>query len=1004
MDSRGMKLLTCKHLLFVYIFTSSTNDANQSKINNPSGKRHDVKNHDSIIIMGTDGFVGQMQKDDKKVLFVSSILNGSYETNYSYDPGVSLFQMASVYELSVSRNNAPAIVCLIKGRSWVKEVFDSTDSTNCLVCKWPTPNTASLVQLNKPNITCLKPTEKCQKAEYKTQSCTTSNNTNIIGIHENGTATCYKCGSPVQNLTAIRLNTSQTFQGEEVDAGKAAKVMDNLQQLLPLMGNLTEVCVCMGDVQGVVKKIDTEEAITTVAFIYSSENGVTILDDVDEIKKFPGAFIIPKEAAQKAFNQTQGKALLGIFRFSNMTKDENNSEVLNNDVYAIEMGTDISNLTEGIQLRFQYKEDKARPVCVSWDGNGSKPTWITDGCNTTYDKDKITCSCYHLTFFAVLMSPVDTPISNQDLVALSYITYIGCGLSMFFLGIGLFMHFLLRKAKASNSVHVLINLFVALFLLNLTFLSNEYVARMNQITACRVMAGFMHYCMLASFTWFAVEAFHLCLQMAKPTVTIDHYITKISVVGWVPPALVVTFMYFLGKYGEKTIQTETSNNGTMCWINDPVVHYGVNIGYYCFVFIFTLSTFIVILRWICMLRQKRWNKMEKINGSKTGTSDVVTVMGLCCMLGLTWSFSFFSFGALRVPSYYIFTILNSFQAVNMAMRNASRVEVEAEGEEEENFGPQPVSRLEQSGISSSDIKKLEDAGFHTVEAVAYAPKKELLNIKGISEAKADKILTEAAKMVPMGFTTATEFHQRRAEIIQISTGSKELDNLLQGGIETGSITEMFGEFRTGKTQLCHTLAVTCQLPIDQGGGEGKAMYIDTEGTFRPERLLAVAERYGLVGSDVLDNVAYARAFNTDHQTQLLYQASAMMTESRYALLIVDSATALYRTDYSGRGELSARQGHLGRFLRMLLRLADEFGVAVVISNQVVAQVDGAAMFSADPKKPIGGNILAHASTTRLYLRKGRGETRICKIYDSPCLPEAEAMFAINADGVGDAKD
>lgn len=259
-------------------------------------------------------------------------------------------------------------------------------------------------------------------------------------------------------------------------------------------------------------------------------------------------------------------------------------------------------------------------------------------------------------------------------------------------------------------------------------------------------------------------------------------------------------------------------------------------------------------------------------------------------------------------------------------------------------------------------------------------------------------------MVPMGFTTATEFHQRRAEIIQISTGSKELDKLLQGGIETGSITEMFGEFRTGKTQLCHTLAVTCQLPIDQGGGEGKAMYIDTEGTFRPERLLAVAERYGLVGSDVLDNVAYARAFNTDHQTQLLYQASAMMTESRYALLIVDSATALYRTDYSGRGELSARQGHLGRFLRMLLRLADEFGVAVVITNQVVAQVDGAAMFSADPKKPIGGNILAHASTTRLYLRKGRGETRICKIYDSPCLPEAEAMFAINADGVGDAKD
>ncbi|XP_012583998.1 PREDICTED: DNA repair protein RAD51 homolog 1 [Condylura cristata] len=309
---------------------------------------------------------------------------------------------------------------------------------------------------------------------------------------------------------------------------------------------------------------------------------------------------------------------------------------------------------------------------------------------------------------------------------------------------------------------------------------------------------------------------------------------------------------------------------------------------------------------------------------------------------------------------------------------AMQMQLEANADtsvEEESFGPQPISRLEQCGINANDVKKLEEAGFHTVEAVAYAPKKELINIKGISEAKADKILTEAAKLVPMGFTTATEFHQRRSEIIQITTGSKELDKLLQGGIETGSITEMFGEFRTGKTQICHTLAVTCQ-----------------------------SSRYGLSGSDVLDNVAYARGFNTDHQTQLLYQASAMMVESRYALLIVDSATALYRTDYSGRGELSARQMHLARFLRMLLRLADEFGVAVVITNQVVAQVDGAAMFAADPKKPIGGNIIAHASTTRLYLRKGRGETRICKIYDSPCLPEAEAMFAINADGVGDAKD
>ncbi|KZZ88122.1 DNA repair protein RAD51 [Ascosphaera apis ARSEF 7405] len=328
-------------------------------------------------------------------------------------------------------------------------------------------------------------------------------------------------------------------------------------------------------------------------------------------------------------------------------------------------------------------------------------------------------------------------------------------------------------------------------------------------------------------------------------------------------------------------------------------------------------------------------------------------------------------------------------------------------EYDENTGPgapTPISQLEGlNGLTARDVKLIADGGYYTVEAVAYTPKRLLEQIKGISEQKATKILAEASKLVPMGFTTATEMHTRRSDLICITTGSKQLDTLLAGGIETGSITEIFGEFRTGKSQICHTLAVTCQLPFDLGGGEGKCLYIDTEGTFRPVRLLAVAQRYGLVGEEVLDNIAYARAYNSDHQLQLLNQAAQMMCETRFSLLIVDSATALYRTDFSGRGELSSRQTHLAKFMRTLRRLADEFGIAVVITNQVVAQVDGgpSAMFNPDPKKPIGGNIIAHASTTRLSLKKGRGETRICKIYDSPCLPESDAMFAINEDGIGD---
>ncbi|CUG87408.1 RAD51 protein, putative [Bodo saltans] len=316
-----------------------------------------------------------------------------------------------------------------------------------------------------------------------------------------------------------------------------------------------------------------------------------------------------------------------------------------------------------------------------------------------------------------------------------------------------------------------------------------------------------------------------------------------------------------------------------------------------------------------------------------------------------------------------------------------------------------IQVLEGYGIAGSDIKKLMEAGFFTVESVAYAPKKLILAVKGISDTKAEKIMAECSKLVPMGFTSAVQYHQARKEVVMITTGAKEIDKLLGGGVETGSLTELFGEFRTGKTQLCHTLCVTCQLPITSGGAEGMALYVDTEGTFRPERLVAVANRYKLNPDDVMANVACARAMNTDHQQQLLLQAAAMMAENRFALIVVDSATALYRTDYSGRNELAARQMHLGKFLRSLQNLAEEYGVAVVLTNQVVANVDGSAqMFQADAKKPIGGHIMAHASTTRLSLRKGRGEQRIMKVYDSPCLPEAEAIFGIYDDGVGDARD
>ena len=316
-----------------------------------------------------------------------------------------------------------------------------------------------------------------------------------------------------------------------------------------------------------------------------------------------------------------------------------------------------------------------------------------------------------------------------------------------------------------------------------------------------------------------------------------------------------------------------------------------------------------------------------------------------------------------------------------------------------------IEELENYGISKTDIAKLKAGGYNTVQSISNAALRQLTTVKGISDQKAQKLkdCIKANSLVQQGFKTATNRLEDMKDQIFLATGSTALDSLLNGGIETGSITELFGEFRTGKTQICHTLCVTVQRPLDQGGAEGKAIYVDTEGTFRPQNLVKIAERFQMNPEEVLENVICARAHNSEQQMELLQDAAALMSESRFALMIVDSATALYRTDYQGRGELSERQMSLGQFLRQLTRLAEEFGIAVVITNQVVANPDGMS-FAKDANKPIGGNIIAHASTTRLKLRKGRGETRVMTIFDSPTLPESEATFAIGQAGIEDAVD
>ena len=255
----------------------------------------------------------------------------------------------------------------------------------------------------------------------------------------------------------------------------------------------------------------------------------------------------------------------------------------------------------------------------------------------------------------------------------------------------------------------------------------------------------------------------------------------------------------------------------------------------------------------------------------------------------------------------------------------------------------------------------------------------------------------------MGFIPATVQLSIRRKVFGLSTGSKQLDSILGGGIMTMSITEVFGEFRCGKTQMAHTLCVTAQLPKEMGGGEGKVAYIDTEGTFRPERIKQIAERYNLDPEACLENVSYARALNSEHQMELVEKLGEELSSGEYRLLVVDSIMANFRVDYCGRGELNERQQKLNQHLFKLNRLAEEFNLAVFMTNQVQSDPGASALFaSADGRKPVGGHVLAHASATRILLRKGRAEERVAKIQDSPDMPEKECVYIIGENGITDS--
>lgn len=310
------------------------------------------------------------------------------------------------------------------------------------------------------------------------------------------------------------------------------------------------------------------------------------------------------------------------------------------------------------------------------------------------------------------------------------------------------------------------------------------------------------------------------------------------------------------------------------------------------------------------------------------------------------------------------------------------------------------------GIGPTTAKKLKEAGIISVMDLAVASAEELAVEINASKDSAAAFIMAAQKLLrdsnvlEKEFITADAALEKRRSMLRCSTGSKVLDELLLGGIETQAVTEFYGEFGSGKSQICHTLCAIARQPIESAGLDSNVIYIDTEGTFRPERLNQIARARGFDPTHVLKSVAVCKVYNSSHLELIIKDLGKYINDFHAKLIIIDSIISLHRAEFSGRGTLADRQQRLNSILHKLIRLSEIYNVAIVITNQVQSSPD---TFFGDPTKAAGGNVLGHASTYRIYLRKS-GENRIAKMIDSPYHPYSDARFTVNERGTDDIED
>lgn len=306
-----------------------------------------------------------------------------------------------------------------------------------------------------------------------------------------------------------------------------------------------------------------------------------------------------------------------------------------------------------------------------------------------------------------------------------------------------------------------------------------------------------------------------------------------------------------------------------------------------------------------------------------------------------------------------------------------------------------------SGVTKPTIDKIKKAGITTVQALSMQTSKELQEKTGIGKDTASRAITKAINFTSSGYITGDQLRDSRSTRTRLTTSSWMLDDLLGGGIESETTTEIAGANGTGKTQLCHMLAVNAQLTLGEGGLEGDVAWIDTEDTFRPERILEICENRGYDGEKTLKGIHHGLAKSTRHQKILISELYSLCPENNIKLVIVDSMMGHLRSEYVGRGMLSGRQDELKAMTHTLMKVAQSTKVTVIYTNQMM---DDPAKMYGNPEKPIGGHVMGHRATTRLQIRKGRQLTRIVGLTKSPYLPEGEVPIILSAKGVDDTLD